>query len=109
MEEGEREKEEKTKGKRKWKKKKRKKRRERKRERDGGYFGDDCGGVGHMCCDVRSDDSCGARRKGGTGQCQIQVSGQEKGFGEIGLGQEGLSSTTNRILKIIFLACDLIW
>ena len=87
----------------------RKKRRERKRERDGGDFGDDCGGVGHACCDVRSDDARKARRKRETGQRSDSGVVSGKGFGEIGLGQEGLSSTTNRILKIIFLACDLIW
>jgi hypothetical protein len=83
-------------------KRERKGEREKERGRDGGDFGDDCGGVGHACCDVQSDDSRGARRKREMGQQSDSGVGSGNGFGEIRLGQEELSSTTKRILKIIF-------
>ena len=66
------------------KEKEKEKERERERERDGGDFGDDCGGVGHACCDVRSDDARGARRKRETGQRSDSGVGSGKSSGELG-------------------------
>ena len=60
--------------------KEKEKEKEREKERDDGDFGDDCGGVGHACCDVRSDDARGARRKRETGQRSESGVGSGKDF-----------------------------
>jgi len=76
-------KKEKEKGKRKKKNKNKKKRRESGRTPAGfavGYSGP----VGHACCDVRSDDARGAKRKRKMGQRSDLGVGSGKSSGELG-------------------------